>query len=52
MGIVGLAAAYTALPPLRLVGATPTAAPPMTLLATVVFLGGALMATAAIASPR
>jgi GPH family glycoside/pentoside/hexuronide:cation symporter len=49
MGIAGLAAAYTVPPTLRLIGLMPTAHPPVALLATVVFLGGALMATAAIA---
>lgn len=44
-----MAAAYTVPPTLRLIGLMPTDHPPVTLLATVVFLGGALMATAAIA---
>jgi len=49
MGVAGLSAAYVVPPTLRLVGVLPPGPPPVALLASAVFAGGALMATAAIA---
>lgn len=49
MGIAGLSAAYVVPPTLRLLGVLPPGPPPVALLASAVFAGGALMATAAIA---
>ena len=50
LGVLGLGSAFAMPPSLRLMGVLPqTAQPPVALLAIVVFIGGALMATAAIA---
>lgn len=49
MGVAGLSAAYVLPPTLRLIGILPPGPPPVGLLASAVFAGGALMATAAIA---
>lgn len=49
LGIVGLGAAFALPPSARLLGVLPAAPPPVILLACAVFVGGALMATAAIA---
>lgn len=49
LGILGLAAAFALPPTARLLGILPADAAPVFLLAVAVFLGGSLMATAAIA---
>ena len=48
-GVMGLGLAYAVPPSLRLVGVLQAGKPPVALLAAVIFVGGTLMATAAIA---